>query len=60
MDKSIIDAILEKADKEDTRVCQVFGKPFEGIAPSLEKHQGKTKLLMVHGVGDHLPIAKVQ
>jgi hypothetical protein len=53
--KGIVEAILEKADEEDTRVCQVFGKPFEGIAPSLEKHQGKTKLLMVHGVGDHLP-----
>ena len=53
--KGIAEAVLEKNDGEDTRVCQVRGKPFAGIAPSLVKKQGKTKVLMVHGVGDRLP-----
>lgn len=53
--KGIAEAVLEKNDDEDTRVCQVRGKPFVGIAPSLTKKTGKTKVLMVHGVGDRLP-----
>ena len=53
--KGIAEAVLEKSNAEDTRVCQVKGKPFEGIEPSLDRPQAKTKLLMVHGVGDHLP-----
>ncbi len=52
--KGIAEAVLEKNDGEDTRVCQVRGKPFAGIAPSLAKKHGKTKVLMVHGVGDRL------
>lgn len=51
--KGIAEAVLEKSDTEDTRICQVLGQPFEGIAPTLTK--GRTKVLMVHGVGDHLP-----
>jgi hypothetical protein len=53
--KGVAEAVLEKNDTEDTRVCQVRGKPFLGIAPSLSKKHGKTKVLMVHGVGDRLP-----
>jgi hypothetical protein len=53
--KGVAEAFLEKSDAEDTRACQVRGKSFEGIAPGLEKSQGKTKVLMVHGVGDRLP-----
>ena len=53
--KGVAEAFLEKSNAEDTRVCQVKGKPFEGIAPSLAEPKGKTKVLMVHGVGDHLP-----
>ncbi|MDD5265681.1 MAG: hypothetical protein PHO08_00955 [Methylococcales bacterium] len=49
------EAVLEKSDAEDTRVCQVRGKPFAGIAPGLAKPHSKTKVLMVHGVGDRLP-----
>lgn len=52
--KGVAEAVLEKTDGEDTRVCQVRGKPFAGIAPSLAKKHGKTKVLMVHGVGDRL------
>jgi len=53
--KGVAEAFLEKQQAEDTRVCQVWGKPFTGIGPYLENSQGKMKMLMVHGVGDHLP-----
>jgi len=53
--KGVAEAVLEKSDAEDTRVCQVRGKSFAGIAPGLAKPNGKTKVLMVHGVGDRLP-----
>lgn len=52
--QGIAEAVLEKSEGEDSRVCQVRGKPFAGIAPSLAKKHGKTKVLMVHGVGDRL------
>ena len=53
--KGVAEAFLEKSDAQDTRVCQVRGKSFEGIASGLENPKVKTKVLMVHGVGDHLP-----
>lgn len=53
--KGVAEAVMEKSDTEDTRLCQVWGSSFSGLAPALEKHQGKTKVLMVHGVGDSLP-----
>ncbi|WP_431064865.1 hypothetical protein [Methylotuvimicrobium sp.] len=53
--KGMVEAMLEKSEAEDTRVCQVWGQPFTGISSGLGKPQGKTKLLFVHGVGDHLP-----
>ncbi|MGR8941119.1 MAG: hypothetical protein ACU83P_05965 [Gammaproteobacteria bacterium] len=53
--KGVTEAILEKSESEDTRVCQVWGKPFAGIDASLAKSKGKTKVLFVHGVGDHIP-----
>ena len=53
--KGVAEAVMEKSNAEDTRVCQVRGKSFAGIAPGLAKPNGKTKVLMVHGVGDHLP-----
>jgi len=53
--KGIAEAVLEKTEKEDTRVCQVWGKPFAGIDANLTKSKGKTKVLFVHGVGDHFP-----
>lgn len=52
--RGIAEAVIEKAESADTRVCQVRGKPFAGIASSLIT-KGKTKVLMVHGVGDRLP-----
>jgi hypothetical protein len=53
--KGVTEAILEKAESEDTRVCQVWGKSFAGIDANLAKTKGKTKVLFVHGVGDHIP-----
>lgn len=53
--KGIVEALLEKTQTEDNRICQVWGSAFEGLAPKLHKDTGRTKLLMVHGVGDHIP-----
>lgn len=53
--KGVTEAILEKTESEDNRVCQVWGTPFSGIEGGLNKKQGKTKVMFVHGVGDHIP-----
>lgn len=53
--KGITEAILEKQDGEDTRVCEVTGDSFGGLKPQLEVPNRKMKVLMVHGVGNHLP-----
>jgi len=53
--KGVAEAVLEKSETEDTRQCQVWGKPFTGLDAGLVKKQGKTKVLFVHGVGDHVP-----
>jgi hypothetical protein len=53
--KGMVEAFLEKQASEDTRLCEIWGKPFDGLAPYLSNRSGKMKVLMVHGVGDHLP-----
>ncbi|PPD29936.1 MAG: hypothetical protein CTY19_16620 [Methylomonas sp.] len=53
--KGIAEALLEKTENIDNRVCQVWGSSFEGMAPKLNQSVGRNKLLMVHGVGDHIP-----
>jgi hypothetical protein len=53
--KGITEAILEKQEAEDTRVCEVWGQEFSGLKPNIEQSKGKMKVLMVHGVGDHKP-----
>ncbi len=53
--RGVAEALLEKTENEDTRQCQVWGKSFTGLEPGLIKKQGKTKVLFVHGVGDHVP-----
>src|SRR5687768_16295124 len=55
MSKGVVLALLEKSESPDTRKCEGWGKPFEGIESRLAKEQGKTKILMVHGVADHIP-----
>jgi hypothetical protein len=53
--KGMVEAYLEKQQFIDTRVCEIWGEPFNGLSPFLGNNQGKMKVLMVHGVGDHLP-----
>lgn len=53
--KGVTQAFLEKQVENDTRVCEIWGTGFTGIAPYLHKDNGKMKVLMVHGVGNHLP-----
>ncbi len=57
--RGVAEAVLQHKEK-DTRTCQVEGMPFEGIRQSLAAQQSghsghTTKLLMVHGVSEHLP-----
>ena len=53
--KGITEAILENKEAEDTRVCEIKGPKFDGLKPQLEVAGRKMKLMMVHGVGHHLP-----
>jgi len=53
--KGIAEALLENAEKEDLRVCRIWSKGFKGLNASIDKTEGKTKVLMVHGVGHHIP-----
>ncbi len=53
--KGIAEAFFEKQQSVDTRLCEIWGKSFKGLSPFLDNKQGKMKVLMVHGVGDHLP-----
>ncbi|MBL4681797.1 MAG: hypothetical protein JKY88_13875 [Pseudomonadales bacterium] len=53
--KGIVEGFLEQSEKEDTRACQIWSKGFSGIDASIDRKEGKTKVLMVHGVGHHLP-----
>lgn len=55
--KGVTEAVLEHK-AEDTRQCLIDGPKFDGLRQSLarqaEQH-GVTKVLMVHGIGPHLP-----
>ncbi|MBK8814527.1 MAG: hypothetical protein IPN42_03005 [Methylococcaceae bacterium] len=53
--KGMVEGFLENQNEADTRVCEIWGKAFGGLAPYLDNKVGKMKVLMVHGVGDHLP-----
>ncbi|TAL54498.1 MAG: hypothetical protein EPN89_01005, partial [Methylovulum sp.] len=53
--KGMAEALIEKQQAADTRICEIWGKPFTGIAPFLNNKLGKMKVLMVHGVGIHPP-----
>ncbi|WP_150048243.1 MULTISPECIES: hypothetical protein [Methylomonas] len=53
--KGFAEALLEKQDEEDTRLCEITGERFSGLKPQLETPGRKMKVLMVHGVGNHLP-----
>lgn len=53
--EGMVKAFMEKQSEVDTRICEIWGKAFNGIAPHLSNTKGKMKVLMLHGVGDHLP-----
>ncbi len=53
--KGVAEAVLEKTEADDVRICEVRGKAFTGIEHALDSSEGETKILMVHGVGDHTP-----
>jgi hypothetical protein len=53
--KGMVEGFMEQREAVDTRVCEIWGKAFAGLAPFLGNSRGKMKVLMVHGVGDHLP-----
>ena len=62
--KGITEAILDDSDKQDTRACHIMGPPYQGLEAVLKRQEakraagddsGELKLLMVHGIGHHLP-----
>lgn len=53
--EGVANAVMNKAKDEDVRVCEIWGERFTGIKQRLQKHSGKVKVLMTHGVGDHIP-----
>jgi hypothetical protein len=62
--KGITEAVLEKGQSADTRECFVTGPPSTGLEQYLVQQKdrrdqgrpgGTLRILMVHGIGDHLP-----
>ncbi len=53
--KGFAEVLLDKEDEVDQRRCQIWGNTLGGIAATLGKSKGKTKVLMIHGVGDQIP-----
>jgi hypothetical protein len=53
--QGVVEGLLENAEKEDLRTCRIWSKGFKGIKTSIDETEGTTKILMIHGVGHHLP-----
>jgi len=53
--KGIVEGFLAKEEEEDTRLCQIRGEPFSGLASIVKDPEVTAKVLMIHGVGDHIP-----
>jgi len=53
--KGIAEAILEKEKDSTPLLCEIAGKSFGGINSAFTPGLGKTKLLQIHGVGEHIP-----
>jgi hypothetical protein len=51
----MVEALLDHKKKEDTRICQIRGEPFQGLSPLVKDPTSTAKVLMVHGVGNHIP-----
>ncbi|MBP7253484.1 MAG: hypothetical protein KBA75_08380 [Alphaproteobacteria bacterium] len=55
--KGVAEALLEQKT-DDLRQCSIQGAAFDGLRQSLDQQSqagGVTKVLMVHGIGTHLP-----
>jgi hypothetical protein len=53
--KGIVEGLVENSEKEDLRTCRIWSKGFKGINASINETKGTTKVIMVHGVGHHIP-----
>lgn len=53
--EGITTAILKKQETEDLRECRVDGKSFGGMQETFQRSSHALKVLMVHGVGTHIP-----
>ena len=54
--RGIVEGYLDRQEAKDTRHCQIKGVPFVGIEPYLvNTPNNEARVLMIHGVGDHLP-----
>jgi hypothetical protein len=53
--EGVATAFLEKQESEDLRECKIFGRQFGGMEASFEQSRHTVKVLMVHGVGSHVP-----
>jgi hypothetical protein len=53
--KGVVEGLLSESEKKDMRVCEIWSKGFKGIDASIDNAEGKAKVLMVHGVGHHIP-----
>ena len=62
--KGVTEAVLERSEREDTRLCHIEGPPSAGLAYLLAAQDGsqassppvrELKVLMVHGIGRHVP-----
>ena len=62
--KGVTQAILERSEEEDTRACHVEGPSSEGLEALMREQENERagghstrvlKVLMVHGIGKHLP-----
>ena len=53
--EGIATAVLNKQEQEDLRACKISGKSFAGMQSSLDLPGDTVKVLMVHGVGTHVP-----
>ncbi len=56
--KGFAEAVLQN-DEDDKGICDIIGGEFSGLESSLDATQNNpevtTKLLMIHGIGEHVP-----
>ena len=53
--EGVTTAFLNKQKEEDLRECRIDGKSFSGMQGSFNLSSNHLKVLMVHGVGTHIP-----